>query len=129
MTLASACERCTKTEPVVGVSFRDNSGARIENVNFERVYAIPSQRDLDFNTLGHLPVDVSTDSTVFVFQRPDRSDTVYLRYERILNLAENKNDYSCLQFDDCFVRSTFDTTQVQQVDLNDANPLPITFFL
>lgn len=86
----TSCEKCHTEEPIISVNFVDDNGEQVYP-NFTAVYSpgYPSLKNLrDIR----IPLNLSADSTLFVFETPTQTDTIIITYTREL---EHIRDY-CL---------------------------------
>lgn len=82
LTGITSCVKCHSEEPIISVNFVNDDGERVYP-NFTSVYSpgYPSVKDLrDIR----IPLNLSSDSTLFVFKTNEQSDTIIITYNREL---------------------------------------------
>lgn len=87
-------------------------------------------RSLDsIQSYCNLPLNISTDTSVFVFKSKNRSDILVLKYKR--NLAPEDNDFTMKINNVRMIRSTFDSLKVKcknsSSNCNDAESITIYY--
>ena len=86
--LLSACdEECFEKEPNLYIYFKDTLDNDIK-VDFDRVYGVGAETDWQFNSTRYVPLDLSSDSTVFFFTKNAKTDTIRIYYTRILESVD-----------------------------------------
>lgn len=94
----SSCEtyKCEGSEIYLTMIYHDSTGV-IVNPVWDRVYSDHAGRDLYTNgTADSIPMDMSRDSTRFIFIKDEQIDTLSFSYQRTL-LSANKAKGHCIE--------------------------------
>lgn len=96
-TLLSGCERCgPDTEPPLTIRFYRPDTSQANQLNFTQIISLNgslNRRNVKPDSLLILPLSLTTDSTVYVFIRPTRTDTLAVRYRRTFSYQSTKCGY------------------------------------
>jgi hypothetical protein len=57
-------------------------GSKIDTIPFT-IYGLKDGRKYPFSNLPNLPVDISTNTVTYIFERPSRKDTLVIRYDLV----------------------------------------------
>lgn len=105
ITICIACEKkCFDEEPKVLVRFF-NQFNQDTFPTFDKVYALSGIKDFQFNTNQFIPLSLSQDSTIVVFEQDTKFDTIKFLYNRVLK--EYGNPSYCITLENDTVISTF----------------------
>jgi len=105
LVVCFACEKkCFDAEPKIGIRFF-NQLNEDTFPTFDKVYALSGIKDFQFNNNQFIPLSLSQDSTVVVFEKGTQADTIIFRYNR--QLKEKINSSYCITLEDDTVISTF----------------------
>ncbi len=100
----ASCERCTSDEPTIFLNLIDSTGEELTRV--DEIYALNQIND-KFNGEFALVLDFSRDSTVYIIQRDNQTDTLTFRYERILSTGTGGSGY-CMKIQHQKPKSSLD---------------------
>ena len=92
LTVACTNEPCYTEEPELTLTFLDTNGQVVSS--FDEVYAISQNEDYNEPFNGIIDLDLSSQQTIYVFKKDQRTNSLIFNYERTLNAGE-KDGY-CL---------------------------------
>jgi len=99
MLIFNSCQRCESREFDLSVTFK-NDNEEVITPTFDRVYTTYGERDFIQNaTVENIPIDLSRDSTILIFEYGNEIDTLAFGYNRMLNSGNNSTGY-CLELRD-----------------------------
>jgi hypothetical protein len=105
LVVCLACEKkCFDAEPKISVRFF-NQLNQDTFPKFDKVYALSGIKDIQFNNNQFIPLSLSQDSTVVVFEKGAQADTIIFRYAR--KLQEDRKTSYCITLENDTVISTF----------------------
>lgn len=92
----TSCRRCESTSFDLELRFISETGQSFEPT-FNRVYSLYADGNLVENSkVDKIPIDLSRDSTVLIFDLQGELDTLAFGYDRDLNVGNNGSGYCIL---------------------------------
>ncbi|TXC76083.1 hypothetical protein [Luteibaculum oceani] len=108
-----SCDNCVQKEIKVYLNFVDANNQEVQT-NFDRVYGLGGKGNWNLSSTGYIPLSLSADSTLFLFERGAQVDTLLITYERHIRETASINEGYCMRLiSERLKQSSFDVTCVQ----------------